>query len=73
MKPALRKWPRRATGIASGCCSFLTAQLATKDEKLAPLVEIAKTLRITKQGSNVILRGTVSLEVIEKLMKNVPQ
>ena len=34
------------------------------------LFDIAKTLRITNQGSNVLVRGTVSPEVIEKLMKN---
>jgi hypothetical protein len=67
-----KKMAQEATGMLLGV-QFLTAQLATKDEKLAPLVEIAKTLRITNQGSNVLLRGTVSLDVIEKLMKNVPQ
>jgi len=49
------------------------SQQAKKDEKFAPVVDIVKTLRITNQNTNVILRGTVSLDVIEKLMKNIPQ
>ncbi|MCI0376949.1 MAG: hypothetical protein L0215_05040 [Gemmataceae bacterium] len=45
---------------------------AKEDQKLAPVVDIVKTLRITSQGSNILLRGEVTLDVIEKLMKNLP-
>ena len=52
---------------------LLVNQAAQKDEKLAPVVDVVRTLRITNQGSNVVLRGNVSIEVIEKLMKSIPQ
>ncbi|MCI0639742.1 MAG: hypothetical protein L0Y72_24115 [Gemmataceae bacterium] len=50
----------------------LVEQRAKEDQKLAPVVDIVKTLRISSQGSNILLRGEVSLDVIEKLMKNLP-
>lgn len=50
----------------------LAAQKAKEDEKLQPLVDVAKTLRITAEGNNMILRGEVSLENLEKLMKVLP-
>jgi hypothetical protein len=67
-----KKMAQDGNGMLLGV-QFLVGQQATKDERLAPLVDIAKTLRLTNQGSNVLLRGTVSLDVIQKLMKNVPQ
>jgi hypothetical protein len=67
-----KKMAQDGNGMLLGV-KFLVGQQATKDERLAPLVDIAKTLRLDNQGSNVLLRGTVSLDVIEKLMKNVPQ
>ncbi|HWY88045.1 MAG TPA: hypothetical protein VNX28_15035, partial [Gemmataceae bacterium] len=43
------------------------------DERNVPLVDIAKTLRITSQGNNILLSGTVSRDVVEKLMENIPR
>lgn len=51
----------------------LAAQKAKEDEKLAPIVDIAKTLRITSQGSNILLRGEATVDAIDKLMKNFQQ
>lgn len=51
----------------------LAAQKAKEDERLQPLVDIAKTLRITSEGNNVILRGDVTLENLEKLIKVLPK
>jgi hypothetical protein len=67
-----KKMAQDGNGMLLGV-KFLVSQQASKDEKLAPLVDVAKTLRLTNQGSNVLLRGTVSVDVIEKLMKNLPQ
>lgn len=50
----------------------LAAQKAKQDERLQPLVDVAKTLRITSEGNNVVLRGDISLENLEKLIKLVP-
>ncbi|MBI3412386.1 MAG: hypothetical protein HY040_29040 [Planctomycetes bacterium] len=51
----------------------LAEQQAKKDEKLAPLVDIAKSLRVTTQGSNFLLRGEATVEAINQLLKNVPR
>jgi hypothetical protein len=65
-----KKMAQDGTGMLLGA-QFLMAQQAKKDDKLAPLIDIVKTLRITTQGSNVLLRGNVSFDVVEKLMKNL--
>ena len=49
------------------------ANKAKEDEKFQPLVDIAKTLRITSEGNNVVLRGEVTLENLEKLIKLAPK
>ena len=67
-----KKMAQDGSGMLLGV-QFLVNQQAKKDEKFAPVVDIVKTLRITNQGSNVLLRGTISLDVIAKLMKNIPQ
>ena len=52
---------------------FMVNQQANRDQKLGFLVEVTQTLRVVNQGSNVIIRGKVSAEAIEKIMKNAPQ
>jgi hypothetical protein len=51
---------------------FLVNSRAQNDEKFALLVDVVKTLRITNQGSNIVLRGTISNETIEKAKKKLP-
>jgi hypothetical protein len=51
----------------------LAAQKAKEDERLQPLVDISKTLRITSEGNNMILRGEVSIETLERLIKVLPK
>lgn len=51
----------------------IIANKAKEDEKFAPLVDVAKTMRITTQGSNIVFRADVSAEVLEKLIKNFKQ
>ena len=51
----------------------LAAQKAKENEQLQPLVDIAKTLRISSEGTNVVLRGEISLENLEKLFKFLPK
>ncbi len=64
--------------VAAGNFGLLTvrtlaAQKAKEDPNLQPLVDIAKTLRITSEGNNVLLRGDISLENLEKLIKVLPK
>ncbi len=47
----------------------LLAQKAKEEPKLAPAVEVAQTLRIVSQGTNVVLRGEVSYETLGKIIK----
>jgi len=48
----------------------LVAQEAKKDMKLLPVVDVLNTLRAEAKGSSLILRAEVSVENIEKLIKN---
>jgi hypothetical protein len=48
----------------------LVAQKAKEDMKLLPLVDVLNTLRAEAKVSNLLLRAEVSVENIEKLMKN---
>jgi hypothetical protein len=65
-----KKMAIQGTGAILGV-QLLANQYASKDERFAPVVDIVKTLRVTSQGNNVLLTGTVSLEVIEKVMKTL--
>ena len=51
----------------------MAATKAKEDPNLQPLVDITKTLRITSEGNNILLRGDISLENLEKLIKVLPK
>jgi len=42
-------------------------------DKFGPVADIAKTLRLTSQGSNVMLRGEISFENLGKIIQNLPK
>jgi hypothetical protein len=46
---------------------------AQRDEKFAPLSDIIKSIKITSTGNNVLLKGTMSVDVIEALLNSIPQ
>jgi hypothetical protein len=48
----------------------MAAQAAQNDEKLAPLVDLVQSLRVTVEGTTVIIRGTITEALIEKTIKN---
>jgi hypothetical protein len=48
----------------------IVAQKAKEDMKLLPLVDVLNTLRAEAKGSSLLLRAEVSVENIEKLIKN---
>jgi hypothetical protein len=50
----------------------LTRQTAEKDYKYLPFVDVVSVLRFTNQGAEILFRGEVSLNTVEKLMKNFP-
>jgi hypothetical protein len=51
---------------------FILQLQAGNDAKFGPLVDIAKTLKINSQGSNLVIQGQVTPEVIGELLKNLP-
>ncbi|MCS7046970.1 MAG: hypothetical protein NZO58_11485 [Gemmataceae bacterium] len=51
----------------------LATQKAKENEELQPLVEITKTLRVSNDGANMVLRADVSVENLEKLIKVLPK
>ena len=51
----------------------MVAKKAKEDEKLAPVLDVVKTLRVTSVGPNVTVRGEITFENLGKLLKNLPQ
>ncbi|MBM3993774.1 MAG: hypothetical protein FJ303_06430 [Planctomycetes bacterium] len=45
---------------------------ADQDEKLMPAVDILNTIRIEAKGANLLVRGQITVETLEKLMKALP-
>jgi hypothetical protein len=50
--------------------SFLISNKASQDEKFQPLADAAGTLRATANGEILTIRGELSFDNIQKLMKN---
>ena len=66
---------KKAAAAANGglfMVRTLAEQKAKEDANLLPLVDISKTLRITSQGNNLLLRGEITAENLERLLKNLP-
>jgi hypothetical protein len=51
---------------------FFVMQQAKQDPKLLPVIDVMNTLRATAQGTSFLLRGEVSVENIDKLIKSFP-
>ncbi len=51
---------------------FFVNNKAQQDEKFAFAVDIMKTLRISSQGVNVVLRGEITYDTLGKILKNIP-
>jgi hypothetical protein len=65
---------------ASGMLNFgvlglrtAAANKAKEDPNLQFLVDVAKTVRVTTEGNNILLRGDITLENLEKLIKVLPK
>lgn len=56
---------------ALGFVNLMVAQQANQNPQMAPLVDIAKTLRASSQGPNVMIRGQVSAATLEKVMQSL--
>jgi hypothetical protein len=58
--------------ILIGAAKVKIGDEAKNNEKLVPAMEILNTIRVTSQGSNLVVRGQISLETLEKLLKDLP-
>jgi hypothetical protein len=58
--------------VAVGGLRAKLADEVKKNEKLAPAMEILKTVRVTSQGSNLVVRGQITFETLEKLLQSLP-
>jgi hypothetical protein len=66
---------KKAAAAANGglfMVRTLAQQKAKEDANLEPLVDISKSLRITSKGNNILLRGEITTENLERLLKNLP-
>ena len=48
------------------------ADQAKDNAQLLPAVEILNTIRVTSKGSNLVVRGQITFETLEKLLENLP-
>jgi hypothetical protein len=55
-----------------GVAKLKVAEAAKKDQKFLPAVDVLNTFRITSQGSNLVFRGQITFETLEKLLQNLP-
>jgi hypothetical protein len=58
--------------ILIGAAKAKLAEQAKQNEKLQPAVDIINTIRITSQASNLMVRGQITLDTLEKLLQNLP-
>jgi len=47
-------------------------QKAKEDKKFETAVEVLNSIRATAQGSNLMIRGQISFETLEKILQNLP-
>lgn len=59
--------------LAIGVAKMKVAEEAKKNEKLAPAVDIVNSIRVTAQASNLVIRGQITFENLQKLMELIPQ
>lgn len=45
---------------------------AKQNEKLAPVLDILKTIRVEAKGANLVVRGQISVETLEKILSGLP-
>ena len=45
---------------------------AKDNAQLMPVLEVLETIRITSEGNNLLVRGQISFETLEKLLSNLP-
>jgi len=53
--------------------AMIEKQRTENPDKFGPVADIAKTLRLTSQGNNVLLRGEITFENLGKLIQNLPK
>jgi hypothetical protein len=58
--------------ILIGAAKVKVGDEAKKDPKLVPAMEILNTIRITAQGSNLVVRGQITFETLEKVLQLLP-
>jgi hypothetical protein len=51
---------------------FIVMQKAQQDPRLLPVIDVMNTLRATVQGTSFLLRGEITVDNIDKLMKSFP-
>jgi len=61
-----------AANLGMGLAKMQVAQLAKQNEKLAPAADIMNTIKISAQGANILVRGQISFENLQKLLENLP-
>ncbi|MFO0967129.1 MAG: hypothetical protein U0793_16305 [Gemmataceae bacterium] len=58
--------------LALGAVKAMVQEKAKTDEKAAIAADVLKTLRVTNMGPNILFRGEITLDALEKIFKNLP-
>jgi hypothetical protein len=60
------------SNVGLGIAKAKLTEQAKDNAQLTPVLDVINTIRATTQGSNLLIRGQVSFETLEKLLQNLP-
>jgi hypothetical protein len=58
--------------ILMGAAKLKVAEQAKKDAKFAAAVEVLNTIQIEAKSSNLLIRGQITFDTLQKIMQNIP-
>lgn len=61
-----------ASNLGMAFAKMKIAEAAKQNEKLAPAVDVVNSIKISAMGSNLVIRGQVTFENLEKILQNLP-
>ncbi len=60
------------SNVGLGLAKTKLKELAENNEQIAPVLDVVNTVRATTQGSNLLIKGQISSETLQKLLANLP-
>jgi hypothetical protein len=60
------------SNVGLGIAKAKLKEQVENNAQLAPVLDVVNTIRATTQGANLLIRGQISFETLEKLLQNLP-